>query len=124
MGDELDSGLNSFVKAIPDKWAKRFLVLALSVLGATTVVLYTVGASAWSEVKQDVRNVKDKTAAHDVDIAKLATATENLRLTVESQSQDAAKRAEKSDERARRMDRLLDFLERSSYPKSLKEEGK
>lgn len=56
--------------------------------------------------------VTARVSGHDVDIAKLAVSTENLRTSVQQLSQ---RRSSEDEQKTQRLDRLLDILEHQTY---------
>jgi len=109
------------VEMLPEKWAKRGLIALLGILTLIAVWSYT-NLTSWAEhLSQADASFIAKNASQDIDIAKLVVATENTNESVKALTLALERQSDKRDERARRMDRLLDILEQTSYTKPKKE---
>lgn len=104
--------LDIIVQSVSEKTAKTLLVIVVSMLTVVAAFAYNLESSWRSRVTVGIQKNSDVNERQDVDIARLAVATENLRVTVERQTEF---KQGFSEDRTKRLDRLLDVLEKQAY---------
>lgn len=107
--------LDVIIDALSTRWTKSLLGLTLSALGA-------MGVFAYTQVTDWVDSMKAATEAHakkdyeqDLRLERLTLAVENTSKSVDKMAGALEKQSDKRDDRMRRMDRLLDLLEKNSH---------
>ena len=113
--------LDTVIDTLSARWTKSLLGLALSALGGFGVYTYTQITSWAEEVKQTTSAHEKKDQEQDIKLERLVLLIESTSKSVDKLAESLEKQGDKRDERLRRMDRLLDVLERKGYNTPKKE---
>lgn len=107
--------LDAIIDSLSARWTKSLLGVALSALGGFGVYTYTQITSWAEDVKQSNAAHDRKDQEQDLRLERLVLLIESTSKSVDKMAESLEKQADKRDERLRRMDRLLDVLERKGY---------